>query len=440
METHFLGYQSSLNDLQTEAERIDAKTGREQVAKKYNFASWQQAVAFVAGPDIDPPNFEHLCCLTYWYWDGSDRWQRAVDLAKNDPERVPSNIYTYCCLSDVDGVRRIIDADPTQASTRGGYFDWEPLLYACYSRYPEPVGSTTEVVELLLDAGADPNAAYRWGGQYWFTALTGAVGNGEQGLLRFPRHPEGEAIARLLLERGADANDGQALYNWMLGGDPWCLKLLLEYGLNAETKQNWLDVDDRGSFKSSDLNMFEYLLRYAVDQAHSEMAGILLDHGADGNIESEPGLSLYKQAMLLGEIALAERISEQMPKTDRLNQTELLKSAVLAEDRNRVDQLLKNDKSLFKKLTKLDPDMLVVAVTRDKREAVNILLDIGWDVNLGTRSLAIHHACFAGDLPLVKQLVDAGSDLEFVDKDHGSTPIGWARHAEQRHIVEFLNQ
>ena len=65
---------------------------------------------------------------------------------------------------------------------------------------------------LLLSHGADPNAGFLWGATYAFTALTGAFGEGEDGINQLP-HPQCDALATLLLESGADPNDGQALYN-----------------------------------------------------------------------------------------------------------------------------------------------------------------------------------------------------------------------------------
>jgi len=66
--------------------------------------------------------------------------------------------------------------------------NWEPLLYAAYSRLnSEAEGhSTLEVARLLLEHGADPNAAFLWEGHYLFTALTGAFGEGEAGPVNQP--------------------------------------------------------------------------------------------------------------------------------------------------------------------------------------------------------------------------------------------------------------
>ena len=104
------------------------------------------------------------------------------------------------------------------ASLLGGPHGWAPLLYLTYSRVPLGSGrSGVAVARLLLEHGADPNAGYLWEGLIPpFTALTGALGGG--GTL--PKHEEELPLARLLLQAGADANDGQALYNQGWGPRP----------------------------------------------------------------------------------------------------------------------------------------------------------------------------------------------------------------------------
>jgi len=59
------------------------------------------------------------------------------------------------------------------------------------------------VARLLLASGADPNAGYLWEGAYAFTALTGALGEGEDAVNQ-PRHQFWLPLARLLLDAGAD--------------------------------------------------------------------------------------------------------------------------------------------------------------------------------------------------------------------------------------------
>lgn len=88
-----------------------------------------------------------------------------------------------------------------------------------------------------MSRSADPNAGFLWHGLVPpFTALTGAFGRGEAD--QAPHHTAIE-LARLLLEAGADPNDGQALYNNGLAGtaldDAFHLQLLVEFGLGTPT-------------------------------------------------------------------------------------------------------------------------------------------------------------------------------------------------------------
>ena len=59
------------------------------------------------------------------------------------------------------------------------------------------------------------------------------------GPVRQPRHPHSLALARLLLEAGADPNDGQALYNRMFEPGNDHLELLFEFGLGTGDGGPW---------------------------------------------------------------------------------------------------------------------------------------------------------------------------------------------------------
>ena len=74
------------------------------------------------------------------------------------------------------------------------------------------------------------NAGFVWGATYAFTALTGAFGEGEDGINQ-PPHPHCAALATLLLDAGADPNDGQTLYNRHFKANDDHLVLLLWSGL-----------------------------------------------------------------------------------------------------------------------------------------------------------------------------------------------------------------
>ncbi|TWS18241.1 ankyrin repeat domain-containing protein [Tsukamurella asaccharolytica] len=50
----------------------------------------------------------------------------------------------------------------------------------------------------------------------------------------------------------------------------------------------------------------------------------------------------------------------------------------------------------------------------------------------------LHHAAWAGDLDLIRTLLDAGADRTVVDERYGATPRGWAEHAYQPEAERLL--
>lgn len=105
---------------------------------------------------------------------------------------------------------------------------------------------------------------------------TGAFGSGEGTNLA---HADGLRIARLLLERGADPNDGQTIYN--LGGFPgeeW-LGLLLEFGLGRGDGGPWRRLP--GERQDGPQEMVEDALMAAAGQGFAHRVRRLLDHGVD---------------------------------------------------------------------------------------------------------------------------------------------------------------
>ena len=102
---------------------------------------------------------------------------------------------------------------PGDPSTPGGPRGWAPLLYVCHSCFP-----SVALAQELLSRGADPNATFE--NEYGeMSALYGAAG--------VAHDPE---LTRVLLEAGADPDDGESLYHSTESRDVACLALLLEHG------------------------------------------------------------------------------------------------------------------------------------------------------------------------------------------------------------------
>lgn len=53
---------------------------------------------------------------------------------------------------------------------------------------------------------------------------------------------------------------------------------------------------------------------------------------------------------------------------------------------------------------------------------------------------ALHQAAWAGDLELIRRLLDAGADTTVTDRRFGSTPLAWAEHAYQTEAADLLRR
>lgn len=241
-----------------------------------------------------------LACLRYDGADDPARWATASELLRRHPDLPARDIFVAATIGDRATLRAHVAADPDAAVRSGGVFDWPPLLYLVYSRVPQvdPVASA----RVLLDAGADPDSGYLWQGLPTpFTALTGLFGEGESGPGRQPRHPAWHELARLLLERGADPNDRQALYNRMFGRDDSHLELLLAHGLGHPSSEVW--AQRLGVAAESLEEMIERQLRWAADHGLVDRIALLAEHGfvlraaTDASDTSETGEAAPEDGM-----------------------------------------------------------------------------------------------------------------------------------------------
>jgi len=381
-----------------------------------------------AGPVDD---FLAHACLVYG-GDTPERLARAHTLLSADPGIAKANIFTMAVLGDVAGTAAALAADPASASRQGGPFDWEPLLYLTYSRMPG--GDPVEVARLLLDAGADPDAGYLWEGNVPpFTALTGAFGEGEDAVNQ-PRHRAELPLARLLLERGADPNDGQTLYNRMFGVDDGHLRLLFEFGLGAGDGGPWRT---RAPGLASPPEMLHDVLLWAAAHDQRARVELLLAHGLppESDFRGHPlhrGRGAHELALRAGNreiAALLEAAGAVPAPLDEVDQVVADAMAGVAIDA---------PPSVVAQAIARNPYAVVWAAELGKGDAARILVGAGFDVNAAERETALHQAAFNGNLDMVRLLLDLGADPSITDTSFDSTPLGWAEHNKQDHVVEYL--
>jgi hypothetical protein len=369
-----------------------------------------------------------LGCLDYADWN-PELGARARAMVAADRGLARDSIYTAAACGDVDHVRAELARDPSLARTRGGSHGWMPLLYACYARIDPPGGSTLEVARVLLAAGADPDAGFLWNGNVPpFTALTGAFGEGEHGV-NFPPHVARDALATMLLDAGADPNDGQTLYNRHFAPDDGHLRLLLAYGLGTERGGPW--YARLGSRLDSPRQLLIEELWSAARADYRARVELLVEHGADvDGVGRRDRRSIYATAIRNGnrEIAaylLAHGATPAPPE-------DAFEAAVVAGDRETALALAPSHPAR-------DPHLVGRAVGARRVAALRLMAELGYPF-AGNPTLPLHGAAWRGDVALVELLLELGADPAERDPEHDGTPLGWARYNHQQAVVELLER
>jgi hypothetical protein len=429
------------------------------IARQYGFASWtglRQYLAavdtFTREPHLQPAggpagtgqdladDFVRLACLVYAGYDAS-RIERAGRLLAEQPELARASVYASSAAGEYEHLTGLIRAEPELADRPGGPFGWPPLLYACYSRVSQDTGrSTLEVARRLLAAGADPNAGYLWSGlPSPFTALTGAFGRGEGAP---PAHPRARELATLLLEAGADANDSQALYNCGLQSPPdddSYLRLLLRYGLGQGSGGPW--HQRLAPVHPAPRQLLDQELIKAVRKGLPDRAALLLAHGADpaGQGTGHGGHTAWEWAALGGQPAILDLLSQTGPGPDFDEVLDFL-AACMRGDSKRAMSLRAADPGLAAEAIAREPDLLVEAAEGSHEQAVRLLAQVGFDVNAPRQAgyTALHSAAGAGDLGMVRLLVELGADPAIEDRVHHGTALGWAQYGDQADVAAYL--
>ncbi|WP_299844433.1 ankyrin repeat domain-containing protein [uncultured Roseovarius sp.] len=418
------------------------------IARSHGFSSWTRLKRHVEGArdeGADQLANRFLDLVTVAYGSvpdfGPARFEQARELLTEHPEIAQDSIYTAAAIGDVAGIDHWLDQQPDLINKKGGFFGWEPLMYAAYGRLP---GTSTYAAGLrLLERGADPDAYYMWGGQYKFTALTGVFGQGEGGPVNQPEHPDYVAFARAMLERGANPNDSQAAYNRSFEPDDTCLELLLEYGLSASDKNNWLLVeDDKLLPHPSDTLHFQLIS--AIKRGFADRVSLLVAHGVDLNKPDETydtrtkGKTPYQAALLMGEGAIASMLAEAGAEQRDLSPEEAFQVACMAGDLTEAQAILKRSGDDLPGLRRTD--MLRDAARRGNREALEVMIALGFDLNGLSGNSALHEAVMSEDVGIAELLLEAGADPTLRDLNYYATPMGYALHMEDAAMIALLDR
>jgi len=428
--------------------KISLQQAQLVIARDYGFSSWTRLRRHIDSGAGDEETTEQranrfldLACMHYGpdLDRGPAEFEQAAALLTSHPEIASHSLHTAAASGDVESVRRLLTENPDSVDEKDGPFQWTPIMYAAYARLP---GVTTfPAGKALLDAGADPNAHYMWGGTYRFAVLTGVFGDGEGGLVRQPPHPDIIPFARAVLDAGANPNESQGAYNRCFSPDNAHLELMLEYGLKDSDPTDWW-LKDPGH-KAQEHRTMHFQLIIALRWGFADRARLLIEHGVDINTPDNNyyptytvGYTPYQVALMRGMPEIAALIKAKGGRVDQLGDYEQFQAACMAGD-------LATAKALAVEHMGVAPDkeaeMLAEAAGNGNLSAVQTMVELGFELSLkGTRT-PLHVAAFKGHVDVIQYLVDAGADTALRDPTYNTPPIVHAMHSFQDEAVALLH-
>jgi len=377
-----------------------------------------------------------------WHGDLAE----AEELLRNNPELRAADIHTAAVLGDDAAVRRWVAADPGNATTTSLPYGANALTHLALSKYlrlePARTPAFLRAATALLDAGADPNTGFWTSGPHpeHETPLYGAAGVAHN-----------EPLTRLLLERGADPNDVEAVYHSPETDDYGAMKCLVETGqvtrehlsLMLIRKHDWHDYEgakyllERGVDPNYGRERGWIPLHHAVARNNSiEMIALLLDHGADPTVPKD-GATAIERAARRGRGDLLE-LFKQRGFSIELQGVDRLIAACALDDAPTIQAIRGREPQLVRTLLAHGSKLLAEFSSTWNTAGVGHLLDLGVPVDarydgdgyfdIAKSSTALHVAAWQSRPDLVQLLIGRGADVQAKDAK-GRTPLMLAHKA-----------
>jgi ankyrin repeat protein len=354
-----------------------------------------------------------------------------------------ADLYTACEAGDLDAARAHLALDPELARRKGGFKQREPLLYLCFSPLladPARAPAMLAIARTLLSLGADPNAYYMENDDpnARQTPLYGAAGVNHNA-----------EMTRLLLEAGADPNDGapgsgpESLYHASEFSDLTCLRLILEAKPDRDKISyclaRKLDFEDYpGALlyldHGADPNFVTphgerwTRLHHAVARGRSaRIVALLLDRRADPMARDAHGRTPYDLARRFALTEVADLLRARGAHGEP-SERDLFLEACARGDEPAAREILARQPDLIAGLTDQDREVFTDAAERGRLQAVRTMLAVGFDPG-GTGpggATPLHAAAFMGRREAVELLLDHRPPLELRDRHYHATPLQWA--------------
>jgi hypothetical protein len=371
----------------------------------------------------------------------------ALRMLADDPTLAADDPYLACAIGDENTLRQATKADPSWVNRPGGPLQLPPLFAVAHSgllRVEEFRERLHRCARRLIADGADVNQHIfsRWtpgsldkpDQRYPLSTLYGAAGSNHDPVL-----------TRVLLEAGANPNDGESLYHSL--ENPACTRLLLEHGARvAESNAIYraIDLEDDSALKlllqhggdpneparNAPLTDWGSPLAWAIYRRRPRHAQALLEAGADAARPTADGVSPYRLALQFGLSDIAALLQEQTDAPDISDEERFVAACARGDEAEaRAIQGRRPDlpASLSPKQLRLLPDMAAAGAD----DVVRLMVNLGWPIAVrggDWDASALNQAVFRGDAGLTRFLLEHGADWTerhgYGDNARGS--LSWA--------------
>jgi ankyrin repeat protein len=411
------------------------RTVQQALAREHGFSHWAALRDAVEQIALDrqitaQTRADHLRVLLSHGWRGEIALARR--LLSREPELAADSVFTAAAAGEVDVLRRMLAQQPELVRATDSERGWTPLLHVAYGRLDGE--RAVEAALILLDAGADPNAQFDDGWGNPFTALCGVIGQGEGNK---PSHPQAQALAELLLARGADPFDTQVLYNTSIVHDePHWTAWLWEACVQKGRESLWFATDGRVLSGPVRVHTMNYLLGNAVSNRHVRRAAWLLAHGADAKTpHSYVGRPVHTVARLAGFRDLVALLEAHGASAEVLPPRDAALAQLVDGQLDTVRDMLAAHPALLH-----DPHLLHGVAARNRAEAVQLLLTLGAPVDLrdATGATPLHRAAEGDALEAIEVLLGAGAAVDLREHRFQGTPFSWSLHLGRHMVSERL--
>lgn len=408
------------------------------IAREYGLPSWPKLVEHVEGKLANVGLLDNAA-VTLTKAAYTDKVHLFVEAVNSQPGLARLNLAVALAWGEVETVGQA----QVDLGTTFGPQEMLPLEYVAYSRVhqgdPSRYEGLLECARYLLDQGADPNASHDYQGApipvlYGASSESGHVG-----------------ITRLLLERGAEPNDGESVFHATQYNRREVLDVLVEFGADISGRDaHWGNTplgfnlghrpSDSGHARA--MKGVEYLLQLGADPnvttgqyeepllhlaCRTGQPGwvfeMLLEHGADPNVKWMGDHTAFEIASAIGNQQGAEAIARFGGNTDLGDKAQFLAQVSRGDT--------PGDRSVVGSLSPIERRLVINLAESGNLDGIRAALDVGFDIHErgANGETPLHQAAYCGRQHVVAFLIGRGADLSIQDATYNATPFGWAVHA-----------